>query len=574
MKRRFYRAVIMMAILVAAVDTAPAAGFHFAVLGDRAGGPDQAVFEQVVGQMTLLSPDLVVTVGDQVEGDADSAAMAKDWDVVLATLKQLPCPVTFAAGNNDSFDETSRKLFQEKTGKPPYFSFDAGESHFVVLDNSLTEFAQGIDKTQLAWLEKDLAAATSPMIFVLMHKPFFADAVEKNQPDPLHRILKRYPVKAVFAGHWHQYSHAVKDGIDYFLVGSSGARIEKEQPLTGEFYHFLWCTVDNGRFSATVVRLGCLLPVDTVTLDETTIAWRIDRDLVGFTLPLADDRPAATASLKLSITNPLAEPLRAKAKISCGANWIMTPAELDLSLAAGSNGTYLFTGNCSGQLFPLPRLVFDMPLGHGKLLPYDQPVVLVKTVTCPVIKRHFGKDAAADQASWQRAAWLSEFGDMAGNATTAPATRIGLLHDRRHLFIRAECDDPRPESLAAVATERDQEVYKDDCVGLLLTAGNGVIVQYYVNLAGTIFDLRIEPDKNLDSVEWNGGIVARPVKLPGGYRLDLAIPFTDLGLKAIKTGQTLRLNLRRRSPSHKGDAVWIPGAWNIEPGKYGTVVLQ
>ena len=44
--------------------------FHFVIYGDRTGGPDEGIkiLEQAVKDTNLLDPDLVMTVGDLIQG--------------------------------------------------------------------------------------------------------------------------------------------------------------------------------------------------------------------------------------------------------------------------------------------------------------------------------------------------------------------------------------------------------------------------------------------------------------------------------------------------------------------------
>ena len=102
--------------------------FHFSILGDRTGGADQEAFELVVKEMSNLRPDFVVTVGDL----AEDGRILSDWDIPMETMKIFECPVYYTPGNHDIYDEASAKTFTEKTGNDPYYSFDYGNTHFII----------------------------------------------------------------------------------------------------------------------------------------------------------------------------------------------------------------------------------------------------------------------------------------------------------------------------------------------------------------------------------------------------------------------------------------------------------
>src|SRR5262245_22740681 len=76
--------------------------FHFIVFGDRTGGPAEGlkVLDQAVQDTNLLDPDLVMTVGDLINGYSqvnEWNAMAKDYRDIMKGLKMPWFPV---AGNH------------------------------------------------------------------------------------------------------------------------------------------------------------------------------------------------------------------------------------------------------------------------------------------------------------------------------------------------------------------------------------------------------------------------------------------------------------------------------------------
>src|SRR5579884_2885721 len=198
----------------------PEPGFQFAFVGDRTGEAVPGVYERVWRDVEAEKPAFVISVGDTIQGGDDGTAAA-EWREVRPIWKRSGLPVFFAAGNHDVWSESSARLYVRETGRPLTYSFNWGNAHFTVLDNSRTE---ELAPDQLAFLERDLAANRSraPKI-VIFHRAFWLVYLKLGNADfALQRIAKKYGVAAVVSGHVHQFDRMDQDGVIYLMVGSSG----------------------------------------------------------------------------------------------------------------------------------------------------------------------------------------------------------------------------------------------------------------------------------------------------------------------------------------------------------------
>lgn len=240
--------------------------FTFCVLGDTRHWmpivmPD--TFIRNINEMNLLDPSFIIDVGDLILGYIDSASLTHtEWDSFLAAIGVSSVPFIPIVGNHDVWDRQSQRIFKERVG-PVAFSFDYGNSHFLCLTTEEPGYLGNIAPAQLRWLKEDLEAHRDVThIFVFMHKPIWS--YESNWLTEVHPLLKKYPVKAVFAGHEHLYRKDIVDEIPCIVTGGGGADLDGE-PEGGGFHHFLHISVKGDQIRFAVVKTGNIESEDVVT---------------------------------------------------------------------------------------------------------------------------------------------------------------------------------------------------------------------------------------------------------------------------------------------------------------------
>jgi len=198
--------------------------FLFIIIGDRTGDAQPGVYEQVWQEAVAERPAFVVSVGDTIEGLNDATAETQ-WSLVEHLLTPYRrYPLYLAPGNHDIWSERSERLFRKYARHEPHYSFDYGQAHFTILDNSRSdEFSAG----ELAFLEKDMRAhAAQSVKFIVSHRPsWLMHVVFADRNFPAHRLAKKYGAQYVIAGHVHQMLHADLDGVMYVSMASSGGHL-------------------------------------------------------------------------------------------------------------------------------------------------------------------------------------------------------------------------------------------------------------------------------------------------------------------------------------------------------------
>src|SRR5438477_5534306 len=202
--------------------------FRFVAYGDNR--TRHAVHRRVVEQILQHGvPDFIIQSGDMVENGDDSA----QWPIFFDIEKDLLRQTAFfpALGNHEHHTQYFESIFHDGT---PYYSFDWGNAHFIVLDSDVENAApyeRGRSvywNEEVRWLEEDLNQhQKADYRFVMAHHPPFT-AVGSRQGSNGHMtaltpMLEKYHVSAAFFGHDHNYQHYLKNGIHYVITGGGGA---------------------------------------------------------------------------------------------------------------------------------------------------------------------------------------------------------------------------------------------------------------------------------------------------------------------------------------------------------------
>ncbi len=228
----------------------PASDFRFAILGDRTGTTQRGVYEQVWREVDAWKPDMVINVGDTIQGGHDGTAAA-EWDALKPLFARYArYPLYFTPGNHDIWSEASRRVYERATKRPAHYSFDYGSAHFTILDNSRTE---SLPDEEMEFLKDDLEKNESrPLKLIFFHRPFWLLPVMMRGDFPLHRLALQHHVQYVVSGHSHRFARIEHGGVVYLMVGSSGGHLRGKGFEQGWFFHHVRATVSGGTIQIVV----------------------------------------------------------------------------------------------------------------------------------------------------------------------------------------------------------------------------------------------------------------------------------------------------------------------------------
>lgn len=292
-------------------------------------------------------------------------------------------------GNHDTHSKAARRIYGRRFGKF-YDSFDSGNCHFVLLDNTEDERWGYISPAQLNWLKDDLKQTHARSVFVFLHFPIWeperiTPAYYEFWAQTLHPLFRESRVRAVFGGHYHTYGPTREfDRIRYFITGGGGAELRPEYKRAGGDYHFMKVKVSEDTFDIRVVtERGELMDPEADVMGGLQFAAR-NVSRIGIKRDAEDLRAGVTFSVL--VTNPYPNILAGQATwLLDASSFSVQPQSVLVQIPAGATRQYSFTLKAlrgTATLQSLPQLEFNVASG-GKKHRFHREVRFLQDLSTP-----------------------------------------------------------------------------------------------------------------------------------------------------------------------------------------------
>ena len=361
--------------------------FEFIVFGDRTGGPAEGikVLDQAVVDTNLLDPDLVMTVGDLINGYNATEQWLEQAEEFKASMSKLRMPWFPVAGNHDIYWRGKGRPTGEHEGNyetvfgPLWYAVQHKQCWFIVLysdegdpktgeKNFSKPECQRISQEQLDWLSATLKQASdAPHVFVFLHHPRWLKRYGEDWPKVHKMLAANGNVRAVFAGHIHHMRYGgAPDDIEYYTVASVGAHLGLDAPQAGFLHQYHVVTVRPEGIKVAAVPVGTVIDPKSIPdalVDDVLAIHRGLRIKTSMVVPAGNDAAVdvdgtVDAVITLSCHNPGSRAIELELIPQEGEPWTFGPDHQHVIVAPNSDGytTFLLHRTATQEPFTLPTL--------------------------------------------------------------------------------------------------------------------------------------------------------------------------------------------------------------------------
>lgn len=149
-------------------------------------------------------------------------------------------------------------------------------------------------------------------------------------------------------------------------------------------------------------------------------------------------------------------------------------------------------------------------------------------VTMAIVETAPKVDGVLDDLCWSKATRAIGFFRVVTPEPVTEQTEIWVCSDNKTLFVAFHCLESKPETIVAKETQRNGQLRQDDKVVVLIDSQNAQrnVNEFLVSANGT--QVQSIEGGTADNQAWQGDWKAAAKRVPTGYIVEMAIPFSLL----------------------------------------------
>jgi Icc-related predicted phosphoesterase len=506
---------------------------RIAVIGDRTGGSNDSEFVASLEAAMLLRPDIVVNVGDFIEGYSDDPdQLDSEWDHILGIVDGFlgNTPLVLVPGNHDITYDVAEEVWRERTSTEPSRVARVGGVEFVIWDTSRMAWPDSAEIEGLRDLLRGVRRSDTAVL--LTHQPFWMMEGDTATAQRIRELAEEYDLEAVIGGHIHTWSSEMVNGVLYASMCTSGGDFGAADVQAGRLTQIGWLTLDGDSAQMAVVDPHGIYASNLNSVEEENLLYRIEGRMLDPN-PLEAALESATLSLR-----SVEEADRVVTITVQPGNWGLMPESLQVELPAGESRNVSFSQNPVGSPWPIPVLSATVQYG-----PRDKTAVL--EIGWPVLRYLWAPaatvavDGAASPGEYPGRP-ETEFASADGSAQVPGATLMTVSCDGTRLCVHSAMTLPDGGSL-------DDEAFA-----------------VVICLEDTLFRVKVFPDGGSSAITGGStgiepleaGFDAAAIAREDSWEAEISLDLSALGV----TGETIPANFYRLG-SNDEVATW---AWPLE----------
>ena len=552
--------------------------FRFVVFGDSQ-FQNPEVFEAFTEKAELLKPDLYLHVGDMIHGYSYNIDNARrQWKRFNRQIENLSAPFYPTPGNHDITTKEIEPAYIENWGEDKLnYSFNFKNSHFIILNTGEDQKFDKLTEAQVDWLSADLEKAkNSENIFISMHSPLHLG--HKFNWDSVHNIIKKYPVRAIFSGHYHTYDFKIKDGIRYINLTSSG-NMPYENHLAGRSHNFLFITVEGDSVSIAVVNKNNIYSEDAVAADEYVRSQKyFSSDQTAIITNPALKEIDTTLVIPVRNNSDEKREFRLAWKTE-NEKWKFDPALERVEVDPEETDSVKFhiagpKGNFNRH--ELPKLLvssdYTSKTGAETESSYFVGLFYPPKITAQFLDEEIKLDGKLNEDFWNESEGIQNLFTDEENTPAEEKTYIKLFYDDENIYVGIKGEEPNPAGLSKKAYGDIPLVFADDDFEIFFDTNRDLKTFYrlMVNPVGTVLSSSPEGRFTFDF----------EVKAFTGedfWSAEFKIPFEEIDQKMPEPGDKWGFNVRR----HRQQAEIVQSDWSkmqnyppYQPEYFGMLIFE